>query len=210
MALINVNHTRMELKHLKARLKTAERGCKLLKDKTDEMIRRFSLLIKENKNLRDNVEKDISSVLLSFSKARSFMGEAEIKLSFSMPLNSVSIDCDTKYVLNLSVPSISVKENVMQEKYPYSFIGVTSEADYSVDLLNKTISKMVKLAEIEKTVFMLSLEIEKSKRRVNALEYVMIPNIIETINYISMKLEENERGSRTRLMKVKTMLEERG
>ena len=112
-------------------------------------------------------------------------------------------------MMSIPVPKLSLRENVSAEKYPYSFIEVTSEADYSVELMGKVLVKLVKLAEIEKSAQMLADEIEKSKRRVNALEYVMIPDLEETIKYISMKLEENDRSSRTRLMKVKSMLAEK-
>lgn len=207
MAKINVNPTRMELNKLKARLKTATRGHKLLKDKTDEMIRRFSSLVKENKKLRDDVEKDVASVLMQFSVARSLMSKADILLAFSMPSVSVNLKCEKSNVMSISVPKLTLEENRSNNKYPYALSGVTSEADYSVELMGKVLVKLIKLAEVEKTVLRLADEIEKGKRRVNALEYVLIPNLEETIKSISMKLEENDRSSRTRLMKVKSMLE---
>ncbi len=209
MARLNVNPTRMELNRLKNRLKTATRGHKLLKDKTDEMVRRFSVLIKENKKLREEVEGEVSGVLSQFSKARSLMGKEDIELAFSMPSVSVGLDCSTSNVMSVAVPKLDLTENRSEDVFPYSFMEVTSEADLSVELMSKVIVKLVRLAEIEKSVNMLADEIEKGKRRVNALEYVMIPNLNETIRYITMKLEENERGSRTRLMKVKSMIEER-
>ena len=210
MAKINVNPTRMELNKLKARLKTATRGHKLLKDKTDEMIRRFSEIIRENKRLRDDVEADVSKVLLQFSVARSLMSKSQIQLAFSIPSVSVELDCGTANVMSIAVPKLELKEKRSENKFPYTFAEVTSEADYSVELVGKVLVKLVRLAEIEKTVAMLADEIEKGKRRVNALEYVMIPNLKETIKSITMKLEENDRSSRTRLMKVKSMLEQRG
>lgn len=206
---MNVNPTRMELKKLKSRLKTAERGHKLLKDKTDEMVRRFSTMIRENKYLRESVEKDIVSVLAQFSVARSLMSKPDMELAFSMPAVSVELECTKNNVMSVEVPKLELKENRSVNKFPYSFIDITSEADYSVELMGKVLMKLVRLAEIEKATAMLADEIEKSKRRVNALEYVMIPNLIETIRYITMKLEENERSSRTRLMKVKSMIEAR-
>ncbi len=209
MARINVNPTRMELNKLKARLKTASRGHKLLKDKTDEMIRRFSEIIRENKRLRESVEKEISDALSQFSVARAFMSKADALLAFSMPSVSVELDCSTENVMSVTVPKLDLDENRSAEKFPYAFTEITSEADKSVELMGRTLVKLVKLAEVEKTAMMLADEIEKSKRRVNALEYIMIPDIKETIKYITMKLEENERGSRTRLMKVKTMISER-
>lgn len=209
MARINVNPTRMELNKLKARLKTATRGHKLLKDKTDEMIRRFSVIIRENKRLREDVENEIKTALSQFSVARSLMSEPEVKLAFSMPSVSVDLSCETENIMSVTVPRLTLSENRSGEKFPYAFTEITSEADKSVELMSKTLVKLVKLAEVEKTAAMLADEIEKSKRRVNALEYIMIPDIEETIKYISMKLEENDRSSRTRLMKVKTMISER-
>ncbi len=209
MARINVNPTRMELNKLKTRLKTATRGHKLLKDKTDEMIRRFSVIIRENKRLREDVENEIKTALSQFSVARSLMSEPEVKLAFSMPSVSVDLSCETENVMSVTVPRLTLSENRSGEKFPYAFTEITSEADKSVELMGKTLTKLVRLAEVEKTAAMLADEIEKSKRRVNALEYIMIPDIEETIKYISMKLEENDRSSRTRLMKVKTMISER-
>lgn len=209
MARLNVNPTRMELNKLKSRLKTASRGHKLLKDKTDEMVRRFSVLVRENKKLRDIVEKDISNVLSQFSVARSLMGKQNIELAFAMPSVSVELDCEKANVMSVAVPKLSLNEKQSKSKYPYSFYDITSEADYSVELMGKMLVNLIKLSEVEKTTLMLADEIEKGKRRVNALENVMIPNLKETIRYITMKLEENDRSSRTRLMKVKSMIAER-
>lgn len=209
MTRINVNPTRMELKKLKKRLDTANRGYKLLKDKTDEMIRRFSVLIKENKRLREKVEQSVSAALSQFSYARSLMSDADIELAFSMPSALVDFECEKSYVMGVEVPKFNIKESKTDNVFPYSFIDVTSEVDYSVLSAEKALVDMIKLAEIEKTAAMLADEIEKSKRRVNALEYVMIPNLTETIKYITMKLEESERSSRARLMKVKSMMEQR-
>ena len=156
------------------------------------------------------MEQDVASVLSQFSVARSLMSVKDIRLAFSMPSVSLGLSCGVKNLMSVEVPSLSIDEAQGEDKYPYSLIGITSEADYSVELMGKVIVKLVKLAEIEKTTMMLANEIEKGKRRVNALENVLIPNIEETIRYISMKLEENERGATTRLMKVKSMLENRG
>ena len=207
MARINVNPTRMEMNKLKARLKTATRGYKLLKDKTDEMIRRFTVIIKENKKLRDSVEKEISEILRRFAVAGSLMSRAEIELAFAMPSVSLDVECSQTSVMSVSVPKLTLQENRSANIFPYAFPAVTSEADYSVQAVGKVLQKLVKLAETEKTTNMLADEIEKGKRRVNALENIMIPNLTETIKFISMKLEENDRSSRTRLMKVKSMLE---
>lgn len=208
MARMNVNPTRMELKRLKTRLKTATRGHKLLKDKTDEMVRRFSVIVRENKKMRDEVENDVTEVLAQFSVARSVMSLRDVERAFSMPSVTVELQCEKTSVMNVEVPKLSLSET-KGEIFPYSFTSVTSEADLAVELVGKVLVKLVKLAEVEKTTAVLADEIEKNKRRVNALEYVMIPSLEETIKYITMKLEENERGSRTRLMKVKSMLEEK-
>lgn len=198
----------MELKKLKARLKTAQRGHKLLKDKTDEMVRRFSVLAREIKKLRAETEGDVVRVLKQFSLARGLMPKKDIELLFSMPSVSVGPECGLGNFMNLEVPKIVLEERKdASSPLPYSYVDVTSEADYAVELAGEVLDKLVRLAEQEKILRMLAVEIERSKRRVNALEYVLIPDLEETIRYISMKLEENERAGLTRLMKVKDMIE---
>ena len=209
MARLNVNPTRMELRRLKTRLKTAVRGHKLLKDKSDEMIRQFSALIKRNKALRDEVENELNKVLTSFATAKSLIDERILEEAFLMPSSTVKLKCGVKNIMSVPVPEIEVISDETDDLFPYNFSSITSEADYSVATLSKLIVKLVKLAEVEKACNMLADEIEKNKRRVNALEYVMIPQIEETIKYITMKLDENERGNLTRLMKVKSMIENR-
>ena len=196
------------MKKLKARLKTATRGHKLLKDKSDEMIRRFSVLIKRNKVLREEAEKELGSVLKEFAYAKALLSDAELENAFMMPASRIEIDAETGSIMNVAVPEIKV-EGGDDMRFPYAFSGVTSEADYSVKKISSAVKKLCELAETEKQVDMLADEIEKNKRRVNALEYVMIPQLEETISYISSKLEENERAATTRLMKVKEMLAER-
>lgn len=208
MARINVNPTRMELKKLKARLSTAKRGHKLLKDKSDEMIRQFSLLIKENKRLRDQANKALSDALNKFSSALSTMDEKAVENAFNMPSTSLELDLQTQSIMNVMVPKIEVNQT-KRCGMPYSYAVVTSEADYSVKKIQQAITLLVKLAEVEKQVQMLADEIIKNKRRVNALEYIMIPDLEETIKYITSKLGENERGALTRLMKVKDMINKR-
>ncbi|MBQ4444409.1 MAG: V-type ATP synthase subunit D [Clostridia bacterium] len=209
MARLNVNPTRMELKKLKARLATAVRGHKLLKDKSDEMIRRFSLLIRENKRLRDELEKELADCLKEFSLAAGLMPPDVMEKAFSMPTQSVEAEYGIQNVMSVEVPHIEVKEQTNSGAYPYSFADVTSEADYSVKRIAELVRRLLLLAEVEKTTAMLAIEIERNKRRVNALEYVMIPQIEETIHYIKGKLDENERAAITRLMKVKSMISDR-
>ena len=209
MARLNVNPTRMELKKLKARLSTATRGHKLLKDKSDEMIRRFSVIIRENKRLRTELESQLKDCLGAFAFARSTAPIEEFDKAFSIPVSSVNVDFSETDVMGVVVPKITVYEKNGGEDYPYAFAELTSEADYSVKKISALVGDLLKLAEIEKTAAMLETEIERNKRRVNALEYIMIPQIEETIAYIKSKLDENERAATTRLMKVKSMLESR-
>ncbi len=209
MAKMNVNPTRMELRRLKTRLKTATRGHKLLKDKSDEMIRQFMVYVRENKRLREEIEAELSSALKGFTLARAVSSNAVIEEAVMMPATKAEILLSSDNVMSVEVPSISVVEHEGQDKYPYSFDTVTSELDASIGTLSTLLVKLVKLAEVEKTCNMLADEIEKNRRRVNALEYVMIPQIEETIKYINMKLDENERASTIRLMKVKSMIEQK-
>lgn len=204
---LKVNPTRMELKNLKTKLKTASRGHKLLKDKSDEMIRRFIEFAKENMKLRREVEKELSSALTSFLLAKAVSNESSIQEAVAMAGTKVELELGTKNVMSVQVPSISIKERDLSEKYPYSFAFVTAELDSSIATISELLVKLVKLAEIEKTCNMLAIEIEKNRRRVNALEYVMIPQTEETIKYISMKLDENERSNTVRLMKVKSIIQ---
>ncbi len=209
MARLNVNPTRMELRRLKTRLKTAVRGHKLLKDKADETIRQFMAYVKENKRLREEIETELSLSLRSFMLASAVTTSQVLEEAVAMPAFGVELTTAEKNVMGVTVPQISVKTGDKKELYPYSFASVSSELDGSIANLSNLLEKMVKLAEVEKTCNMLADEIEKNRRRVNALEYVMIPQLEETIKYITMKLDENERSNTIRLMKVKTMLEER-
>ena len=203
MARLNVNPTRMELKKLKARLSTAVRGHKLLKDKSDEMIRRFTVILREAKRLREEVEKELSGVLRQFSVARSITPAYLAETAFSMPGVSVQAECITESVMGVDVPKITL-ESKRVGGLPYAYSEITGEADYSVQKAGELLPKMLQLAGTEKTVHMLAEEIERNKRRVNALEYVMIPQLEETIKYIKDKLDENERAAVVRLMKVKS------
>ncbi len=209
MARLNVNPTRMELKKLKGRLSTATRGHKLLKDKSDEMIRRFSVIIRENKKLRDRLEAELKDCLGQFAFARGTASLEEFDKAFSLPVTTVSAEFSTTDVMGVVVPEIKISESKSENVFPYAFSELSSEADYSVKRISSLIGDLLRLAEIEKTAAMLSVEIERNKRRVNALEYIMIPQIEETIKYIKSKLDENERAATTRLMKVKSMLADR-
>ncbi len=208
MAVLRVNPTRMELKRLKNRLKTAVRGHKLLKDKSDEMIRRFLIFVKQNKKLRREVENELSDALKNFMLAKAGMDDAAVQEAVAMPSVGVELITATQNIMSLNVPELTVKA-VEGDTFPYGFAGTNGELDSAISNLSGLLVKIVKLAEVEKICNMLADEIEKNRRRVNALENVMIPETQETIKYISMKLDENERANIVRLMKVKSMLENR-
>jgi len=208
MAVMNVNPTRMELTRLKKRLVTATRGHKLLKDKRDEMMRRFIELIKQNKELRDEVEEELSKALKSFVLARAAMRGEVIEEALLMPSRTMTLELSKRNIMSVDVPVIKFSDDNAENitAFPYSFATTSGELDGSISTLTELMPKILELAEIEKTCNMLADEIEKTRRRVNALEYVMIPQLEETIKSITMKLEENERGNLTRLMKTKELL----
>ena len=207
MPTTTVNPTRMELTRLKGRLRTAQRGHKLLKDKRDEMVRRFMQLIRENKSLREQVEKELGVALTSFTMASLSMSEEEMNAALLAPARKGEIEVSLENIMSVNVPKIEFEEHeVVNSFYPYGMLGTVGELDVAVDKLASVLPSLVKLAQLEKTCNMLADEIEKTRRRVNALEYVMIPQMEETIKYITMKLDENERGNTTRLMKVKDMV----
>ncbi len=208
MAIMAVNPTRMELSRLKKRLKVAVRGHKLLKDKRDEMMRRFIDLVRENKEIRESVEKDLTQALGNFVLARAVMSPEVLEEAVMYPTRTVEIKTSKRNIMSVYVPKIDFEEKVNEgvSPYPYGFSNTSGELDGAIETLSELLPRMLRLAEIEKTCQMLADEIEKTRRRVNALEYVMIPQLEETIRYITMKLDENDRSSRTRLMKIKDMI----
>ena len=207
MAIMKVNPTRMELTRLKNRLKVAALGHKLLKDKRDEMVRRFMQLIRENKSLREQVEKELGVALTSFTMASLSMSEEEMNAALLAPARKGEIEVSLENIMSVNVPKIEFEEHeVVNSFYPYGMLGTVGELDVAVDKLASVLPSLVKLAQLEKTCNMLAYEIEKTRRRVNALEYVLIPQMEETIKSITSKLDENERGNLTRLMKTKEMM----
>lgn len=205
--MAQINPTRMELQNLKRRLKTASRGHKLLKDKRDEMVRRFVLLVRENMTLRREVEGELAAAMRRFAAARAGMGSAAMYEALMCPVREATVQTDLKNVMSVEVPVIKIVDEGETKELPYSFAFTLGELDGAVLGLADLLPKLIRLAETEKACNMLADEIEKTRRRVNALEYIMIPEMNENIKYISMKLEENERGSQTRLMKVKDMID---
>lgn len=208
MARLNVNPTRMELTNLKNKLNTSRRGHKLLKDKRDELMRQFMELVHENERLRRDVEEGISTANKFFASAGASMEREELETAFLMPKQKVTLELSEKNVMSVHIPVFDTrfKSQDMSDIYSYGYAFTSAELDEGVRALSEIFPKMIRLAEVEKSCFLLADEIEKTRRRVNALEHVMIPRYEETIKYITMKLDENERSTTTRLMKVKNMM----
>lgn len=210
MARLNVKPTRMELSALRKRLATAKRGHKLLKDKQDELMRRFIEIVKLNKEFRLEVEKELQAAFQEFLLASAVMSPEFLEQAVSYPKESISVEIKTQNVMSVNVPVMNFIRKLEGDEgsiYPYGFAQTSSELDDAIAKLYDVMSKLLKLAEIEKTVQLMADEIEKTRRRVNALEYRTIPELEETIRYIRMKLDENERSTITRLMKVKDLIQ---
>lgn len=208
MAVLNVNPTRMELTRLKKQLTTAVRGHKLLKDKRDELMRRYLDLIRENKTLREQVEEKIKQANSHFVRASGVMSKEALDTALLAPKQEVFLDVSPRNVMSVDIPVFSTKTRTSDASdiYSYGFGSTSFELDEAVDRVSELLPLMLKLAEIEKSTQRMAIEIEKTRRRVNALEHVMIPRYRDTIHMITMKLEENDRSSRARLMKVKDMM----
>lgn len=208
MAVLNVNPTRMELTNLKRKLVTAQRGHKLLKDKRDELMRRFLDLVRENKELRRKVEEGIARANAHMAVARSVMSDNTIDVALMLPTQSMELDISEQNVMSVMIPKYDVKMKTAKEDdiYSYGYAFTSDDLDVAVKSLSDIMPLMIRIAEVEKSCQMMADEIEKTRRRVNALEHVMIPQYQETIKYITMKLDENERSTTTRLMKVKDMM----
>lgn len=207
MARLNVNPTRMELTRLKKLLRTATRGHKLLKDKLDELMKQFLEIVRENKALREEAEKALESAYENFVLARAVMSDEYMGEALMMPKQSVAVAVSEKNIMSVGVPTFDFQtENQKGDIYPYGLAFTSGELDGAMESFQAAMEPLLKLAESEKTAQLLAQEIEKTRRRVNALENVMIPNYEETIKFIQMKLEENERSSTIRIMKVKDMV----
>ncbi|MGN0441273.1 MAG: V-type ATP synthase subunit D [Acutalibacteraceae bacterium] len=208
MANKTVNPTRMELTRLKKKLVTAMRGHKLLKDKRDELMRQFLDMVRENKELREKVEKSIEEANKNFVLARASMSDEALNAALLAPKQEVSVEVDTKNVMSVDIPVFNTKTRTSDENdiYSYGFAFTSSDLDDAVKSLAGVLPDLLRLAECEKSCALLASEIEKTRRRVNALEHVMIPETQESIRYITMKLDENERSTQIRLMKVKDMM----
>ena len=198
----------MVLNQLKGRLKTARRGHKLLKDKRDELMRQFMDVVRRNKELRIRVEEGLTAAFASLQVASSIMSPEMMEQALLYPRQSVELGISYKNIMSVNVPrySFRTKNSDPAEVYPYGFAQTSGELDDALEKLSLVFQDMLELAEVEKTMQLLAEEIEKTRRRVNALEYVMIPELEGNIKYIAMKLEENENATKVRLLKVKEMV----
>ncbi len=208
MARLNVNPTRMELSSLKKKLASAQRGHKLLKDKRDELMRQFMNLIKENKQLRSEVEEGIRNANRYMAVAGSVMQREILETALLLPKQEVELEVSEKNVMSVYIPVFNTKYRTADsgDIYSYGTAFTSVDLDGAISALSDIFPKMIRLAEIEKACQLMADEIEKTRRRVNALEHIMIPDYQETIKYITMKLSENERSTTTSLMKVKDMV----
>lgn len=212
MTRLNVTPTRMNLNTLKKRLATSKRGYKLLKDKQDELMRQFLEKIRENKRLREEVEADLKESSKGFLMASSFMSPEFLEEAVSFPTQKIGVDIKVKNVMSVRIPQMEFKidkgGNENASMYPYGLAQTSADLDLAIKGLNKVMDKLLTLAELEKSTQLMADEIEGTRRRVNALEYRTIPDLEETIKYIRTKLEENERATISRLMKVKDIISE--
>jgi len=202
--LMGVNATRMELLRLKKRLNLARRGHKLLKDKRDELMRQLLAIIDEVKELRLSIEKEFQSVLERFVAAKAALGSSQTKQELLLPVKKISVSMSRKNIMSVRVPSYS--QEVSGGIIPYGYINTSGEMDIALTDFDKSLKNLLNLAEKEKTVQLMAIEIEETRRRVNALEHKLIPGLDETIKFITMKLEENERSNTVRLMSVKDIV----
>jgi len=210
VAVLRVNPTRMELTSMKRRLVTARRGHKLLKDKRDELVRRFIRLVRENDALRREVEAQLEAALKDFALARAVMEPGALRQALMYPARQAQITVGRRSILSVRVPEYAMdQESLTRVRLPYGMAETSAQLDNAITTMAEVMPRLIELAEVEKTASLLADEIQKTRRRVNALEYVMIPQFEETIRFITMKLEENERGALTRLMKVKEMIKDR-
>ena len=208
MPSTTINPTRMELTRLKGRLRTAQRGHKLLKDKRDELMKQFMDVVRENRALRRRVEEGLMKAHGSFTVAAALMSPEMLEQSLLCPKQSVELTMTFQNIMSVDVPQYQFRTTGQGggEVYPYGFAQTSGELDDAVDAMSQVFKDMLRLAEVEKTSQLLAEEIEKTRRRVNALEYVKIPEMQANIKYITMKLDENERANTIRLMKVKDMI----
>lgn len=205
-----VNPNRMELLRLKAQLKTARRGHKLLKDKRDELMRQFMELVGKNADLRLEMERLLGDANRDMVLARALMGSDVVETALSVSAGQLEVKVGEENTMSVRTPVFTVQTDNRLKKgqLPYAMTSVGAELDVAVDRLAEVFPVLIQLATAEKKAERMALEIERTRRRVNSLEYVLIPELSASIHEITMKMDEQERGNLTRLMKVKDMIVE--
>ena len=202
---IETNATRMELLRLKKRIIIARRGHKLLKDKQDELMRRFMEMIKGYRKLRQITEEKLAGAFQAFILSRAVTKKEFLEESFMGKKEPMKVSVSTYSIMNIKAPKLELK-SMPDVLYTYGFSNTPADLDNSLSLLTEALPMMIQLAQTEKSIELLAEEIEKTRRRVNALEYILIPNLQDTIKHITMRLSEMERSNLTRLMKVKDIV----
>lgn len=208
MAELRVNPTRMEMKRIQTRYQTARKGHKLLKDKRDELMKQFLDVVREDKALRERVEEALGKVYQSFTVASAVSSPKMLEEALICPKKEGELSVEYKNMMSVTVPVFHLRVHAEggSDSYNYGMAFTSGELDSSLRELNSILEDLIRLAELEKTAQLLAEEIERTRRRVNALEYILMPQYLATIKTIKMKLDENERGNTTRLMKVKDMM----
>ncbi len=208
MAEIRVNPTRMELKKLQTRYTTARRGHKLLKDKRDELMKQFLDVVREDKGLRERVEEALGKIYGGFTVASAVSSPKMLQEALICPKKECNLNVSYKNMMSVTVPEFNMEFTGadISDGCNYGMAFTSGELDSSLQELNGILEDIIRMAELEKKAQLLAEEIEKTRRRVNALEYIMMPQYLAAIKSIKMKLDENERGNTTRLMKVKDMM----
>ena len=210
MARLNVSPTRMELNRLKKRLAVARNGHKLLKDKRDELMKQFMKLIRRDQELRREAEAQLESTQKDFLLAGALLSDESLNAALMRPSRTATAEVSFKNMTGVRVPEFEYKiSSGTGDPLCYGFADTNASLDRAVVKMDAILESLLELARVEKAARLLSCEIEKTRRRVNALEYVMIPQLEETIRYIVMKMEENDRSTKIRLMKVKDMVLEK-
>ena len=202
--LLKINPNRMELIRLKKRLIVAKRGYKLLKDKRDALIQVFVRLAKESNMVREELEEKLLKCYAIFSNTSSLMSKLALEETLMFPKAKGKAEVSFKNVMSVNVPQYKLK--CEGRYYSYGLVDTTAELDSALKKYHEILPLMLKVAELDKSITLLANEIEKTRRRVNALEYVIIPDLEETIKFITMKLDEMARSSTSAIMRIKEII----
>ena len=208
--LQNVKPTRMELLKLRKRIKLADKGHRLLKEKRDALISEFMVVIKEYGDARKKVDENLKIAFNNLLMAEVLLGSRDIEQIAGITLRDIDLDFTTKNIMGVSVPIMKIDNLVRRiNERGYGFLSTNAKLDDAAKSFEESLLIIVRLAEVEESVRRIALEVEKTKRRVNALEYIVIPRLKATIKHIEMRMEEIERESFMRLKKIKASLEAR-